>query len=317
MAMFSLGPVISNVEGVSLSAEDRHFLQHSALGGIILFERNYQSLQQLKQLIADMRAVRDDLLIVVDQEGGRVQRFQAEFTRLPAAVEYGRRYQQDPQHALAYTEQMAYTMASELLDIGVNLSFAPVLDVDRAGSSVIGERSFSSDPAQVLALGGAYIKGMRRAGMPATGKHFPGHGAVRADSHVELPEDNRDYAEIVAIDLLPFSALAQQLAGIMPAHVLFPKVDNVPAGFSRIWLQDILREKIGFNGVVFSDDLNMHAASSGGPITERAERALRAGCDRILVCNDRARALVVLEHVGDYQNAESAQRINKLGESLS
>lgn len=241
-----------------------------------------------------------------------MQRFREGFTSLPPAAAYGRRYDKDAGEGCRLAEAGGYLMARELRAVGVDLSFAPVLDLGRDVSRVIGDRAFHRDPEAVCALAGAFADGMRRGGMAATAKHFPGHGAVEADSHVAIPVDERTLNQVVAEDMIPFARLADRFAAVMPAHVIFPRVDARPAGFSRIWLQDMLRAKLGFKGVIFSDDLSMEGASVAGGITERAEAALEAGCDMILVCNNAAGAVRVLDTVRLHANRASETRIAML-----
>jgi len=285
----SLGPVMLDVEGLTLAAHEIDKIRHPNTGAVILFARNYASPEQVEALVAAIRKARgDDILIAVDQEGGRVQRFQTGFTRLPPAARYAER----PELA----EAAGWLMASELLAVGVDFSFAPVLDVDCGISQVIGNRSFSTDPGLAAALASAFQKGMHAAGMAATGKHFPGHGAVAPDSHLALPVDDRDLDSIKARDLLPFKRLiAEGLEGVMPAHVIFSAADDRPAGFSPFWIREILRRELQFNGAVFSDDLSMAGASWAGDYPERAKMALAAGCDMVLVCNNPEAAEQVLE----------------------
>lgn len=286
-----------DIEGTVLTPEDRELLAHSSVGGLILFSRNYRDRRQLCDLIAAVREVRADLLIAVDQEGGRVQRFRDGFTRLPPMASLAGWWAREPGEALEASRLLGQLMAGELLECGVDISFAPVLDLDYGTSEVIGDRSFGDTAEQVVALAGAFIDGMHDAGMAATGKHFPGHGHVAADSHLELPRDERTLEEIEVSDLQPFRLLSDRLDGIMPAHVVYSHVDVQPAGFSRRWLQDILRDELGFTGTVFSDDLAMAGARVGGDYAGRAAAALTAGCDMVLVCNDRPGALQVLAHL--------------------
>lgn len=281
------GPVILDLEGLVLTAEERELLCHPKVGGIILFSRNFSDKAQLSALIKSIRAVNSSLLITVDQEGGRVQRFRNGFTELPPLAYFGERYDQSPAEALSETEQAGFIMASEVKTVGVDLSFAPVLDLNWGASKVISTRSFHREPEVVAALARAYIRGMKKAGMIATGKHFPGHGAVAADSHVALPIDNRDFESILHTDLVPYIELVSELGGVMVAHIVYSAVDDQLAGFSSYWLQRILRERLNFRGIIFSDDLTMAGASIGGGLIDRAHKALAAGCDRILVCNDR------------------------------
>ncbi len=287
MSSSLFGPLVLDIAGLSLTEDDKQLLQNPFVGGVILFSRNYQSPGQVTQLINDMRSIRPELLIAVDQEGGRVQRFKSSLTRLPAMASIGQLYDQNPQQALVYATELGWLMASEMLVLGVDISFAPVLDLAHGVSSVIGDRSLHASPEVVIVLAKAYIRGMNQAGMAATGKHFPGHGAVSADSHHALPVDSRELDDIRQNDLKPFNALVDTLAGIMPAHIVYDRVDSNPAGFSTFWLQSLLREKMGFKGLIFSDDLSMKGAAIAGNYVDRAFQALHAGCDMILVCNDR------------------------------
>lgn len=289
--------VMLDIAGTSLEAADRELLRHPAVGGLILFSRNYQQREQLCALTAAVRAVRPDILIAVDQEGGRVQRFRDGFVRLPPMAALGQRYDSAPAEALFEARALGRLMADELVQCDVDISFAPVLDLDYGASSVIGDRSFHASSNGVIELATAWIDGMAEAGMAATGKHFPGHGYVAADSHLELPLDGRDLAALRAADLQPFAALAPKLSGIMPAHVIYTAVAPEPAGFSRFWLQQILRTELGFRGVIFSDDLTMEGAAGAGSFAARTGAALDAGCDMVLVCNDRAAAEQVVDAV--------------------
>ena len=293
----SLGPVMVDLAGPELTAEDRELLRHPAVGGVILFSRNFSSPDQLAALTAAIHALREPrLLIGVDQEGGRVQRFREGFTRLPPAGRFGALYAQDPRRAGAACTAVAWLMAAELRVAGVDFSFAPVLDLDRGLSRVIGDRGFGAAVAQVVDLATAWTDGVRQAGMAAVGKHFPGHGGVEADSHTDLPVDERDLADLLAADLRPFARLIEHgLEAVMPAHVVYPRVAPEPAGFSPVWLRKVLREQLGFAGVIFSDDLNMAAAGAGGGYVERAQAAARAGCDMLLICNNRPAALTIVE----------------------
>lgn len=286
-----------DIGGTELTDEDRELLAHPGTGGLIFFSRNFESRDQISALVKAIRAVRPEILVAVDQEGGRVQRFREGFTRLPPMRRLGERFDHDPQQASVQAYQLGALMASELVACDIDISFAPVLDLDFGQSSVIGDRSFHTQAQAVTTLAGAFIDGMRAAGMAATGKHFPGHGFVQADSHLELPVDTRTLDDIIAADLVPFRALADRLAGIMPAHVVYEQVDAQPAGFSPFWLQAVLRQQLGFSGVIFSDDLAMAGAAAAGSYAQRAEAALSAGCDMVLVCNDRAGAVQVLEYL--------------------
>lgn len=283
----SIGPVMLDVAGTELTTEDEVRLQHPLVGGVILFARNYQSPRQLTELTAAIHEQRSPpLLIAVDHEGGRVQRFREGFTRIPAMRELGKIWDEHPRRARHLAQQAGYVLATELRACGVDFSFTPVLDVDFGSSSVIGDRAFHSDPEVITELAHGLVQGMRQGGMHTVGKHFPGHGFVRADSHLEIPVDERSYTDIELCDLIPFRRLVNYgLTAVMPAHVIYPKVDKYPAGFSEIWLKKILRGELGFEGCIFSDDLSMEGASVAGGIVQRAEAALNAGCDMVLVCN--------------------------------
>ena len=286
-----------DVVGEKLTAPERELLSRPVVGGVVLFARNYSSIEQLQQLVSSIRACNPSLLIAVDQEGGRVQRFQKGFVKLPAYYEIGRRYQSNPQQGLEFAKQCGWLMASELLSCDLDFSFAPVLDIYDSNSKVIASRAFDSAPEVVADLALQLINGMHDAGMASTGKHFPGHGTVVADSHHELPVDERSYELIAETDLQVFKHCSQSLDAIMPAHVVYPSVDKVCAGFSSIWIQQILREDLAFEGVIFSDDLSMAAAHSVGGVQQRAELALQAGCDMLLLCNDPAQALELADYL--------------------
>jgi beta-N-acetylhexosaminidase len=279
-----LGPVLIGIPGMELDAHSRRQLLHPLVGGVVLFTRNYSNPAQLKELTADIRSAREPrLLICIDQEGGRVQRLKEGFTDLPPLRSLGRLRAADPDKALDMAYRHGRVMATEMLACGIDMSFAPVLDLDR-GSSVIGDRALSADPAAVAQLGKAYLAGMHDAGMKTTGKHFPGHGSVLADSHVSDVTDPRPLEDIEASDLAPFKALATELDALMIAHVVYPRIDDRPAGYSRVWLGDFLRGAMAYRGVVFSDDLGMHAAKTAGGLATRMHRCLDAGCELALVC---------------------------------
>ncbi len=284
----TLGPLMVDVAGLELTPEDREVLRHPLVGSVILFTRNYASSEQLAKLVADIHAVRTPALIVgVDQEGGRVQRFRPGFSQLPPPRRIGHAFDIDAQQGLALARSMGWLMAAELRAHGVDLSFAPCVDIDYGVSEVIGDRAFHARPEVVAQLAMAYMQGMKDAGMAATAKHFPGHGAVTADSHKSLPVDRRDWQELAG-DLLPYRRLiANGLPGVMVAHVLFPAVAPEPASLSRRWVQNGLREELRFEGAVFTDDLSMGGAAEYGDIVARATAALDAGCDVLPVCNDR------------------------------
>ncbi|CCE25180.1 beta-N-acetylhexosaminidase [Methylotuvimicrobium alcaliphilum] len=302
----AIGPIMIDVEGLTLTTHEQEKIHHPNTGAVILFSRNYESPEQLIALIDSIRNARKGpILIAVDQEGGRVQRFKQGFTRLPPANCYRER----PELA----EAAGWLMASEMLSVGIDFSFAPVLDVDCGISEVIGDRSFSTDPQLTAQLAASFRKGMRSAGMSATGKHFPGHGAVAADSHIALPVDERELSEIRTKDLVPFKLLIEQgLEAVMPAHVVYPAVDDMPAGFSQKWLQNILRRELYFNGAIFSDDLNMEGAAIAGDFSERAKLAQQAGCDMLLVCNNPKAAEQVLDSVPIKTDPLRTQRLDAM-----
>jgi beta-N-acetylhexosaminidase len=292
----TLGPVMVDLAGIALEPAEREMLGHPQVGSVILFTRNYESPAQLARLVADIHAVRSPpLLVAVDQEGGRVQRFREGFTRLPPLREIGRQFGADRARGLALARELGWLMAAELRAVGVDLSFAPCVDLDYGVSTVIGDRALHTDAAAVGELAVAYILGMRDAGMAATAKHFPGHGAVAADSHVALPVDRRDWPDLEA-DLQPYHRLiANGLPSVMVAHVVFPAVDERPASLSPRWIGGVLRGELRFRGAVFADDLSMAGAAAFGGIAERGRMALEAGCDVLPVCNDRAAATALLD----------------------
>lgn len=302
-------PLIIDIAGKSLTDVDRARLAHPLVGGIILFARNWENRAQLVQLCADIKAVKEDLLICVDHEGGRVQRFRTDgFTHIPSMRTFGEMWMDDGKHregsgamrAMNAATAAGYVLGSELRACGVDFSFTPVLDLDYGESSVIGDRSFHRDPRVVAMLAKSLMHGLLQAGMGNCGKHFPGHGFVKADSHVDIPVDKRSRKAILAEDAAPYPWLSSVLTAVMPAHVIYPKVDALPAGFSKVWLQDILRGELRYDGAIFSDDLSMEAARrvDGEVIsyTEAALRALNAGCDMVLLCNQ---SLGLGEHVDE------------------
>lgn len=310
----TLGPVMVDLEGLELTSEERTFLRQPAVGGVILFSRNYESPEQVRELIDQVHGLRNpSLLVAVDQEGGRVQRFRDGFTRLPAVRHLGDVYDADRQRALALADTSGWLMAAELRAVGVDLSFAPVLDLDRGVSTVIGDRAFHSRPEACAEIAHAYQRGMQRAGMMATGKHFPGHGAVAADSHLALPVDERGYEDLLMEDLVPFERMSHfGVAALMVAHVIYARADQHPAGFSSFWLKEVLRRRIGFQGAVFSDDLTMAAAEYAGDHVARARAALEAGCDMVLVCNAQEDARRVVRDRERYHDPAAMMRLVRL-----
>ncbi len=311
-----MGPLMLDVSGFELTAEETDILDHPLVGGVILFSRNFHDQKQLAALVKQLRhAARNPLIIATDHEGGRVQRFREGFSRIPAM---GSLATVAPQRGLDVEQvanQCGWLMAAELLAFDIDISFAPVLDIHGI-SQVIGERSFHQQPAQIIRLASQFIQGMHKAGMKATGKHFPGHGNVLEDSHIAMPVDTRSQQDIFAIDMAIFQAIHQQglLDAVMPAHVIYPEVDELPAGFSKIWIQQILRQQMQFNGVVFSDDLSMQGAVQMGNIVQRAELAIVAGCDMVLVCNDPQGAVKVIDGLpNDFTISQTSQnRIQQL-----
>ncbi len=288
-----------DLEGLELTAEEREILRHPAVGGVILFSRNYFSPGQVTELVQSIHAAREPrLLVAVDHEGGRVQRFREGFTVLPAARRFGDLYEKNPGSSCQLARTAGWLMARELRAVGIDFSFAPVLDLDLGVSKIIGDRSFHSAPDPATRLAHEWLLGMRDAGMAATGKHFPGHGAVVADSHVDIPVDERTFEDILMQDIVPFERMiGYGLAAVMTAHVIYEKVDKLPATFSPFWLKEVLRERLGFQGAVFSDDLGMEGASVAGDMVARAEAALAAGCDMIPVCNNPPGTRQVLDSI--------------------
>lgn len=310
----SLGSLMVDVAGTALTPEDREVLRHPLVGGVILFTRNYRDPAQLEALVASIHALRTPpLLVAVDQEGGRVQRFRKDFVLLPPARLFGRLYDRDPKEACRLTELSAWLMAAELRASGVDLSFAPVVDLDYGRSDIIGDRALHRDPEAVSELSRAWLLGMRRAGMGACAKHFPGHGAVEGDSHHMLPVDERPLEAIRHHDLKPYERLMRlDLPAVMMAHVLYPQVDSVPASLSRRWIQDELRGRLGFPGAVFCDDLSMRGAERAGDYLHRAQAALAAGCDMLPVCNSRAGVLAILADLKVEANPAAQWRLARL-----
>ena len=307
------GPAGIDVLGTVLSDEDRGRLRHPAAGAVILFSRNFESIPQLELLIGEIKKLREpELPVCVDHEGGRVQRFREGFTAIPPMRILGRLWDRDRQAAREAAHAAAYVIGAELGACGIDFSFAPVLDLDYGGSSVIGDRALHFDPIAVGALGAALVKGFAAAGMAAVGKHFPGHGFAEADSHVALPLDKRPFNEIVRKDIIPYRvAIEAGLAAVMPAHVVYSQADPEPAGYSKFWLREVLRGKLGFDGLIFSDDLSMEGASTVGGVPERARAAMGAGCDMVLLCNDPAGLDVLLKNLGGV-SLEKPARLDRM-----
>lgn len=308
-----------DVLGASLTAEDKEIIDHPKVGGLILFSRNFESIEQLIALNKSIKAINPNLLIAVDHEGGRVQRFREGFSKVPAM---GKIYQHassiaSNQNIMSVASNIAlhmgYLMAAEVQGVGIDISFAPVLDVDDI-SDVIGDRGFHKEPDVVTNLANEFINGMKLAGMKATGKHFPGHGSVKEDSHIAMPVDNRTKQDVFSHDMLVFKNLIKynQVDALMPAHVIYPQVDALPVGFSPLWLQTILREQLGFQGVIFSDDLSMQGATTAGGYAERCEAAYEAGCDMLLVCNDRIGVIEAIDKANIPNRTASIARVKSM-----
>ena len=295
--MQALGPLIVDIQGTNLEKEDLDILKHPLIGGVILFTRNYQNKCQVTELISQIKSLRTpELLVCVDQEGGRVQRFKNEFTQLPPLHTLGLLYERDHEQALTASRFLARQMAYELKPTGIDFSFAPVVDVYDPLSEIIANRAFHHAPEVITQLSKAYIQGLHDIGMIAVAKHFPGHGGVLEDSHLCLPNDPRCFKDVEATDIVPYTKLINHgLDAIMSAHVLFKHIDDLPSGFSKFWIKDILRDKLGFNGIIFTDDLSMQGALEFGNVVDRTRLALEAGCDIALICNDRTAVENVLD----------------------
>jgi len=302
------------IPGLGLSADDRQLLGHPAVGGVVLFDRNYEAPRQLQELVADIHGLREPhLLVAVDQEGGRVQRFRSQFTRLPPPARFGSLYDDDREAALELIRDCGWLMAAELRACGVDFSFAPALDLHTRESVVIGDRALHREPEVVAMLAHAFMAGMSSAGMCAVGKHFPGHGSVEGDSHLVLPVDERDLETIRGADMLVFERMIHYgMPAVLAAHVVYSRVDPRPAGYSRVWLGQVLRSELGFTGAVFSDDLGMAGASLDGGAPEQVARALDAGCDMALLCNDRSAVESVIEHYASRGSALRSARLARL-----
>ena len=308
-----IGPVMIDFEGLYLNESEIKRLKHPLVGGVILFTRNFASVAQLEDLVHEIRTIKKGVIIAVDHEGGRVQRFRDGFTRLPSMGSLGQLYESNSVQALNDAKELGWLMASELRAFDIDISFAPVMDRDYGVSAVIGDRAFSSEPGNIIELASAFIEGMHEAGMASTGKHFPGHGAVSADSHVDIPVDDRPRAQIEQQDMSIFKEMSRRgMDAVMPAHVIYPQVDKHPAGFSRVWI-DILRNDCKFDGVIFSDDLSMEGASVAGSFEARADAALSAGCDMVLVCNNPVAADAVVDHLVNFKpTTQSVSRLQKM-----
>lgn len=309
-----MGPLMLDVQGSALSQEDREILSHPLVGGLILFSRNYEEPSQLQALTKDIReSAKSDILIAVDHEGGRVQRFRDQFSKVPAMGNLWDMSSHDMARAKELSFKAGLLMALEVRSVGIDISFAPVLDINDI-SDVIGDRAFHQTPEIVICLAEAFIQGMHEVGMKATGKHFPGHGSVKEDSHIAMPIDERSKESIIGLDMQPFVQLNKKglLDAVMPAHVIYPSFDKYSVGFSSVWLQQILRGELGFDGVIFSDDLSMAGAGSIGSFIERAEAAQQAGCDMLLVCNDRNAAIDVIDGANVKINEQSNDKIKRM-----
>jgi beta-N-acetylhexosaminidase len=277
------GRLMISIDGMTLSSSDKDLIRNRHVGGIILFTRNFHSQPQIEELCSEIKNIKNNIIIAVDQEGGRVQRFNGEYTQLPSMQVLGDYCLNNNNYGFA--ADVGWLMSLELIASGVDISFAPVLDVDRNTSSIIGNRSFSNKPQNVVDIASHFIQGMSEAGMQATGKHFPGHGGIKEDSHIAEPIDTRSKDDLIDNDLKPFIELKDKLSAVMTAHITYPDIDNVCVSFSEIWLKNVLQNNIGFNGVIFSDDLTMKGAGNTS-MDEKAIKALNAGCDMVLVCND-------------------------------
>ena len=313
MKNIKLGPVVVDVAGLALTADDRARLSHPMVGGVILFARNFESRQQVTELCSDIRALRSPrLLVCVDHEGGRVQRFKEGFTRIPPMIELGQWWEKDVLGACKQATHLGEIIGRELKEVGVDLSFTPVLDLDYGQSSVIGDRALHADPRVVTMLARSLSHGLLLSGMGNCGKHFPGHGYAKADSHHEIPTDERSKKIILEKDAAPYGWMGETLLSIMPAHVIYPEVDSQPAGFSEVWLKKILSKQLGFDGLIFSDDLTMEAASVAGNMQQRAQAAFRAGCDMVLVCNQPSSADAILSDLSWKRSAAFDRRLSRL-----
>jgi beta-N-acetylhexosaminidase len=306
----SNGFLFADVEGLTLTSEDKEILAHPFISGVILFSRNYESIEQLRELAHQIKLVSPKLIITVDQEGGRVQRFRTGFTELPAMGTWGERYVHSPEETKKEFALMLGTMVNELRNVGIDSTLVPVLDIDYDRNTVIGHRSFGNNKNIVMQLSEFMVDQFHTLRSPVTGKHFPGHGWVTLDSHFHLPIDERSFEEIAKHDLYPFSQLSKKLDAIMLAHVVYENIDPLPVCFSRFWINDILREQLQYDGLIMSDDLSMQAVAKMCSYEDRARRALEAGCDILLACNSRAGVVEVLDRVVPNRNEQLARRLS-------
>ena len=286
------GRLMLDIDGTSLSNEDKDLLMNKHVGGLIFFSRNFESFNQITNLVHEIRNIKENIIIAVDQEGGRVQRFNKEFTKIPTMQEVAK--YANSNNDMSFLKEVGWLISSELIAAGIDLNFAPVLDIDDKTSSIIGDRAFANNALDVISLTSNFIDGMHEAGMKSTGKHFPGHGGIFEDSHIELAEDHRELDELMGLDIKPYIELSNKLDAIMCAHILFPNIDKYIPSYSRYWLNDILREKIKYKGLIFSDDLSMFGAGDLS-FANKAVKSIEAGCDMILVCNNRYEAINVIE----------------------
>ena len=316
MSKSFIGRLLLDLEGISLSKKENELLLNPHIGGVILFARNISSRDQVQKLCGEIKKINPKLLIAVDQEGGRVQRLKKGYTILPTMQKLAKFLNSDSDKNFSFATDLGWLMASEVIASGIDISFAPVLDLDNSRSSIIGDRSMGDNPEEVIAIASEFIKGMNQGGMQATGKHFPGHGGIFADSHVNFSQDTRSLLELESHDLLPFDALKFQLGAIMTAHISFVNIDKEIATFSKFWLQDILRNKIGFTGIIFSDDLSMKGSDYVGGIEAKVGKALESGCDMVLICNDRPAAIEAINFL-EKEKISQSQKVTKLKASES
>ena len=307
----NFGRLMTSLEGASLTSEDKKLLSNKHVGGIILFSKNFKSQLQIQSLCSEIKSVKENIIIAVDQEGGRVQRFKNEFTLLPSMQDLGDYAAK--KNNMGICHEVGWLMASELIASGIDISFAPVLDVDRETSSIIGNRAFSNDPKLLIELARNFINGMNEAGMLATGKHFPGHGGIFEDSHISEPVDTRSYEKLLEIDLKPFIELKNNLGAVMTAHITFPKIDDIRVSYSNLWIKKILKEQLGFKGIVFSDDLSMKGAGDFS-MGEKAMKSIEAGCEMVLVCNDYVGTMEVIDAF-ETNNVQMSAKIKDLKNS--